>query len=160
MKIRSTLLLRAGLVTGALGFLGLIGCQGQTEGERCSLLNGSADCVGDLVCTAASTLRADDGVNRCCPDGGTPTDDRCARRISGGDGTGGSGGLGGASGSGGSTIGSGGTSGTSECRYTSDCDDGLVCGPTGQCQAECQDDIDCDDGLVCSSDQRCVSPTP
>src|SRR5688572_19067236 len=125
MKTWSTLLLRGGLASGAVLCALIVGCQGQQEGDRCSLLNGNNDCVGDLVCTAASSLRLDDGVNRCCPDSGTPTDERCLRRIST-DGTGGMGGMGGNTGSGGSSTGgapsSGGGTGDATCRYNSDCD--------------------------------------
>jgi hypothetical protein len=165
MKTLPTFLTRSALTACAIGLALMVGCQGQTEGERCSLLNGKGDCTGDLVCTPASNLRADDGVNRCCPDGNEPiTDDRCLRRVGGGDGSGGSGGPGGATGEGGAGpsggANSGGANATGACRYTSDCEDGLVCGPGGVCQKECQDDIDCPDGLICSAEQNCVTPAP
>ncbi len=133
----------------------LIGCQRQAEGERCSLLNMDADCRDNLVCTDASGLRADDGVDRCCPEVGSPiSDQRCSPRRTGGDGDGdGMGGIGGASGDGDDTL-----KGFGEgCDYTSDCVLGLVCGPQGECQFECNRDRDCDAGKVCSSEQQCVT---
>lgn len=157
MKTWSTLL-RGGLISSAVVMGLVVGCQIQREGERCSLFNGSNDCQDPLVCTAASSLSADDGVNRCCPDGGTITDDRCRRRVTGSGGMGGMGGetnsAGGSSNTGGSA--SGGSSST-QCQYNSDCDDGLVCGPTGRCQLECKDDVDCDDGFRCDAEGSCVA---
>jgi hypothetical protein len=158
MNIATTSLLRGALL-GALGTFALVvGCQGQGEGERCSLLNQNHDCVGELVCTAASRLKLEDGVDRCCPEDLTEADDdRCQPRIGGGSGTGGS------TGTGGGSSGPGGEGGAQAglndaCHYRSDCVEPLVCGPTGHCQPECQDDIDCDDGLVCTSAQRCEEP--
>jgi len=159
MKTASTLL-RAGVISAAVAFALLVGCQIQREGERCSLLNGDHDCEEGLVCTAASSLSGDDGVNRCCPDSGSVTDERCRRRVGGSGGMGGDtgGGSGGGGNLGGSTS-SGGSSGIgAACEYRSDCESGLTCGPGGKCQYECQDDIDCADGLVCSEDRRCTAP--
>jgi len=159
MQTWSTLL-RGALISSAVAFGLVVGCQVQREGERCSLQNGSADCQEPLVCTAASSLRAQDGVNRCCPDGGSATDERCRRRGSGSDGMGGMGGQtgagGGSSSAGGSS--SGGSSSGTRCDYTSDCPEGLVCGPSGRCQPECKDDRDCDEGLICSDKQNCIAP--
>ena len=167
MKTLPTFLTRGALTACAIGFALMVGCQGQTEGERCSLLNGKADCTDNLVCTPASSLRADDGVNRCCPEGNaTITDDRCDKRIGTGGGMGGMGGGAGSggAGSGGDAAGSGaassGGAGDGTCRYNSDCRDGLVCGPGGQCQKECMDNVDCPDGMRCTSEQECVADTP
>jgi|SRR6478609_10711686 len=158
MNIAKTSLLRGALVATVVAFGLVVGCQGQGEGERCSLLNQNHDCLSGLVCTAASRLKQEDGVDRCCPEDLTEAEvGSCLPRVGGGSGLGGQGGE---SGTGGSTSagGSGGTVGDEQCAYTSDCPDGLVCGPQGKCQAECQDNIDCDDGLICTSAQRCEEP--
>ena|SRR6478735_325644 len=158
MNIAQTSLLRGALLA-ALGTLALaVGCQGQGEGERCSLLNQNHDCLSGLVCTAASRLKQEDGVDRCCPEDLTEAEvDSCFPRVGGGSGTGGTTGTGGDSGGlggeGGADAGVG-----DACDYRSDCADGLVCGPKGKCQHECQDDIDCDEGLICTSAQRCEEP--
>lgn len=154
----------AGLIWGALS-LTVTGCQRQGEGERCSLLNGSADCQGEeLQCTPASNLRLGrDGVDRCCPLSGVEqTDERCDPRT--GRGTGG----GDNQGSGGTTPGGAPNEGPDEsdlgevgdaCQYSSDCVLPLICGPQGTCQAECREDRDCPGESVCSSEQTCVSPS-
>lgn len=81
-------------------------CSRQSEGERCSPLNGNQDCDGGLVCTPANELRGgDDGVDRCCPaEESSDTDPRCLPRVGGITGTGGTtsgGGEGGQGGAGG-----------------------------------------------------------
>lgn len=61
----------------------LFGCGRQSEGERCSLLNGDRDCDAGLVCTPANELRGgDDQVDRCCPpDERSDADPRCRPRA-------------------------------------------------------------------------------
>jgi hypothetical protein len=56
----------AGLLFG--GFVVLVACSNQGEGERCELLNNNEDCESPLICTAPATLP--EGFNsaaRCCP---------------------------------------------------------------------------------------------
>lgn len=143
----------------ALSFAFVLGCNRQQEGERCALTNGDSDCEDDLLCTEAETLRANDGVDRCCPDPEeSPSDARCALRTTAGDGDGdapiaGQGGAGGASGDDEPLA-----SMDEACQYPSDCVPPLVCGPGGKCQFECRVDIDCDDGEICTTtDRTCVA---
>jgi hypothetical protein len=139
------------------------GCSRQSEGDRCSITNGDADCNSGLVCTQASDLQSGgDGVDRCCPPAGQGfSDSRCTPRTGGG--TGGATGSGGGTASGGGTSlgGQGGASGNgalgASCNYTSDCSGTLVCGPGGKCQPQCNASVDCPAARpVCNVQQQCV----
>lgn len=61
---------KAGLLATALaaGFLAIVACSNQSEGERCDSLNGDEDCQTDegLVCYPAPLLN-NAGSDRCCP---------------------------------------------------------------------------------------------
>jgi hypothetical protein len=145
------------LAIAIAGFVTLLACSRQGEGDRCSTENDDNDCESGLICIDADDLRGgqSDGVPRCCrPDGEGVGDGRCTRLIGGSGGTDGGGNAGGQAGEA-----SGGTSTTAgqSCTHTSQCPSGMVCGPQGLCQAECLEDRDCDEPLVCS-DGRCVSP--
>lgn len=137
-----------------------VACAKQGEGERCDR-QGSVDedCADGLVCVPDKDL-VTEGADRCCPSSLADfTDDRCRRSgfgTGGDDGTGGQGGAGtGGSGTGGGATGGAGTGGfvSTECLYTSQCAEGLICGPTGQCIPECAGDRDC------SATQRCDNGT-
>lgn len=87
----------------------VVACSKQSEGDRCEVLNGDADCESGLVCTSARDLNATDEVDRCCPPSESPfSDSRCDRSgpgpvtgTGGATSTGGQGSIGGAAGSGG-----------------------------------------------------------
>ena len=164
---RVAFLLLSGFLT--LSVVALPGCSRQSEGERCSLLNGNSDCEGtDLLCTDASTLRngVDDGVDRCCyPD--RVNDSRCAPRRATGDGDnqgGGASGDGDGDGDGDDMTATGGMGGSgnrlpadASCVYDSQCESGLFC-ISGRCRVQCNKDIDCRvfGGGTCSPEGSCV----
>ena len=151
-------------------------CAKQDEGERCNVLNNSADCSSGLECVAQSELLRSE-ADRCCPpEGDRISDDRCRRRTSGASSsTGGTsattptGGTAGAISGGGGAAGfpptgaggsPGGSAGTNDvtCLYRSDCPEGQTCGPTGRCQPECRTDRDCFPGEICSAAGACLTP--
>ncbi|HEY6726429.1 MAG TPA: hypothetical protein VI197_20475 [Polyangiaceae bacterium] len=142
------------LAIAIAGFVTLLACSRQGEGDRCSTENDDNDCESGLICIDADDLRANDGVPRCCrPDGEGVGDGRCTRLIGGGSGgTDGGGNAGGQAGEAGVATSTTGAS----CTHTSQCPGGMVCGPQGRCQPECLDDRDCDASLTCS-EGRCVS---
>lgn len=125
----------------------LTGCGKQTEGERCSTLNGNQDCEGGLICVLGSDLRSSDDVSRCCPsDPGAASDSRCTRLTSGG-------------GTDGSTSGGGqGGEGpmSQACDYDSECPTGMKCGNAGVCILQCLTDRDCAKNEVCTAEGACV----
>ncbi len=162
MNIRHFLVFLS-LVSPSLGLF--VGCKEQSEGERCSLLNGNDDCEGSLVCTASSGLRdGSDGVDRCCPKAGEATvDQRCTVFLGSGTDPDDQEGDGGSSGDGDDAAGGSSDGGQSlnpgdSCAFNSDCQEPLVCGPQGICQVECRTDRDCPDGQSCvgeSGAQKC-----
>lgn len=144
------------LAVAIAGFVMLLACSRQGEGDRCSTENDDNDCESGLICIAPDQLRSGaDQVPRCCPpDGESISDGRCTRLIGGGSTTSGTT-TGGGGQAGAASDGSGTTAGET-CNYTSDCPSGMVCGPAGTCQDECREDRDCTAPLICS-DGRCVS---
>jgi hypothetical protein len=133
----------------------LLACSRQGEGDRCSTENDDNDCESGLICVDYHDLRGGqaDQVSRCCnPEGNDVGDGRCTRLIGAGTSTTSTTTTGG----GGEAGANGGTTAGTECTHTSQCPEGMVCGPTGVCQDECLEDRDCDDGLVCQAG-RCVN---
>jgi hypothetical protein len=60
----------------------LVACGKQSEGQRCDLRNGSADCESGLVCTPGDELNGIEGKGAalCCPpEGEPPTTEGCQR---------------------------------------------------------------------------------
>lgn len=144
---------RHALAVVLTGFVLLLACSRQEEGDRCDTKNDDNDCESGLVCVDYNDLRGGkaDQVSRCCnPEGNDVNDARCTRLIGGGTTTSTT------TTGGGGEAGANGTTGSTSCTHTSQCPEGMVCGPTGLCQAECLDDRDCDDPLVCEAG-RCVS---
>jgi len=140
---------RHALAVVLAGFVLLLACSRQEEGSRCSTENDDNDCESGLICVSHELLRGgSDDVDRCCnPEGTNVNDGRCTRLIGGGTSTTSTTTTGG----GGQAGANGGTTAGDKCTHTSQCPDGMVCGPTGLCQAECLEDRDCDDGLVCEA---------
>jgi hypothetical protein len=146
-------------------------CAKQGEGERCDKqTSGNGDCESPLVCVESTDLANGEIGDRCCPpEGQSPNDDRCFRKVTGSGGSAGAAGSAGASGSAGAAgsagsagsagaagaAGSAGAGGTTadagSCQYNSDCPGDLVCGPTGVCQPECVTNKDCTSPLVCAA---------
>ncbi|HEU5076815.1 MAG TPA: hypothetical protein VFU02_21645 [Polyangiaceae bacterium] len=143
---------RSALAFALAGFVLLLACSRQGEGDRCSTENDDNDCESGLICIEARDLRGgSDEVPRCCPpDGEAISDGRCTRLIGGGSTTTGGGGQAGES-----SVATNTTGGS--CTHTSQCPTDLVCGPQGLCQPECLEDRDCTAPLICSSNNRCVS---
>jgi hypothetical protein len=99
------------LAASIIGGLFVASCAKQGEGERCAFAaNKSGDCESGLRCIEANELANSTIGDRCCPDQGEESDDRCIRKVSTG-GVGGTGGTGGTGGAGGADGGAG-TSGT------------------------------------------------
>src|SRR5215216_2619584 len=64
------------------------GCSEQGQGERCDHdKNGDLDCESGLECIPGGLLVQSDTTGRCCPEPGTETDKRCARKVGGSAGT-------------------------------------------------------------------------
>jgi hypothetical protein len=68
----------------------LVACSQQSEGERCLIANGNADCASGLVCTAPEDLEVERNSKyqtyRCCPsDTKAWTDARCQTTSSSDD---------------------------------------------------------------------------
>jgi len=138
---------RHALAVVLAGFVLLLACSRQGEGDRCSTENDDNDCESGLICVPPDLLRggSDDGVSRCCnPEGNDVSDGRCTRLIGASTTTTGT------TTGGGGEAGAPGQSGAS-CDYNSDCAQPLVCGPQGVCQGECVEDRDCDEPLVCDN---------
>lgn len=144
------------LAVALAGFVMLLACSRQGEGDRCSTENDDNDCESGLICIDWRDLRGGeaDRVPRCCrPDGEGVGDGRCTRLIGGSSSTtSGTTGGGQAGESGVATN----TTGAS-CTHTSQCPTPMVCGPQGTCQAECLDDRDCEAPEICRENQ-CVNP--
>lgn len=145
------------LAVAIAGFVMLLACSRQGEGDRCSTENDDNDCESGLVCVDWRQLRGGeaDHVPRCCrPDGEGVGDGRCTRLIGGG--SGGTSSTGNAGGQAGETSDGSGTTAGQTCTHNSQCPTGLFCGPQGVCQVECLQDRDCKAPLICSQNQ-CVN---
>jgi hypothetical protein len=70
-------LLGKGLATAAFIAVAVLaasgGCSNQSEGDRCSVLNGNDDCSDGLECVAAAEFLGQSGADICCPLKGNST---------------------------------------------------------------------------------------
>jgi hypothetical protein len=108
-------LARWSLAASMVAALVVLSCAKQGEGERCDeAAAGNDDCESGLTCVRSSELANDQIGDRCCPEPGEESDDRCFRKVNTGGGGGGAGGAGGAGGTdgGAGASGSAGSSGT------------------------------------------------